>query len=132
MNLLLDTHIWLRSRLEPKRISHRVAKALADSHNELWLSPISIWEIFLLHRKGRLDLRGGPSSWITAALAAVPLREALLTHEVALATEDVILPHSDPADRLLAATAKVYDLTLITADENLIRGKGYSVLANQT
>jgi predicted nucleic acid-binding protein len=36
------------------------------------------------------------------------------------------------ADRLLAATAKVYGLTLVIADENLIRGKGYSVLANQT
>jgi len=54
-----------------------------------------------------------------------------LTHEVALASEAVVLPHRDPADTFLAATAKVYDLTLVTADENLSRGKGYSVLVSQ-
>lgn len=132
MKLLLDTHIWLRSELEPKRLSRRVARALSDSRNELWLSPVSIWETLLLYRKGRIELSGGPSAWIPKALAKFPLREALLTYEVALATEDVVLPHLDPVDRFLAATARVYDLTLITADENLIRGKGYSVLANQT
>jgi PIN domain nuclease of toxin-antitoxin system len=41
------------------------------------------------------------------------------------------LPHGDPADRLLAATARVHGLTLVTGDENLIRGKGFEVLANQ-
>ena len=132
MRLLLDTHIWLRSELEPKRLSRRVARALADSRNELWLSPVSIWETLLLYRKGRVNLHGGPTVWITNALSRAPFREAPLTYEVALATEDVILPHLDPIDRFLAASAKVYDLTLVTADENLIRGKGYSVLANQT
>lgn len=132
VRLLLDTHIWLRSELEPKRLSRRVARALADSRNELWLSPVSIWETLLLYRKGRVNLHGGPTVWITNALSRAPFREAPLTYEVALATEDVILPHLDPIDRFLAASAKVYDLTLVTADENLIRGKGYSVLANQT
>ena len=60
-----------------------------------------------------------------------PFREAPLTHEVALASDAVVLPHRDPADTFLAATAKVYDLTLVTADENLLKGKGYSVLVAQ-
>jgi len=109
-----------------------VDRILSDSRHELWLSPISLWEVILLLRRGRVALKDGPSTWISHALSIVTFREAPLTHEVALATEDVVLAHSDPADRLLAATAKVYALTLITADENLIRGKGYSVLANQT
>ncbi|MGA3024255.1 MAG: hypothetical protein ABSF98_05755 [Bryobacteraceae bacterium] len=41
------------------------------------------------------------------------------------------MPHHDPADRFLAATAKVYGLTLVTADENLLTGSGYLVLANR-
>ena len=41
------------------------------------------------------------------------------------------LPHRDPADRFLAATAKHFGLTLVTADANLIRGRGYAVLANK-
>ena len=42
MKLLLDTHIWLWSTLEPQRLARRVGKALADPANELWLSPVSV------------------------------------------------------------------------------------------
>jgi PIN domain nuclease of toxin-antitoxin system len=131
MKLLLDTHIWLWSRMQPNRLSRRVAKALEDTRNELWISPISIWEILILCRKGRLVLGGDPPAWISSALAKVPFREAPLTHEVALATESIVLRHWDPADRFLAASAKIYGLTLVTADENLAGGKGYAVLANR-
>ena len=85
-----------------------------------------------LCRKGRLTLKGAPASWIAATLAESPFREATFsTHEVALASGAVVLPPRDPADTFLAATAKVYDLTLVTADENLLKGKGYSVLVAQ-
>jgi hypothetical protein len=58
MKSLLDTHIWLWSVLEPRRLFRRVAEALQDSHNELWVSPMSAWEILMLCRKNRLDLGG--------------------------------------------------------------------------
>jgi len=131
MKLLLDTHIWLWSLLEPQRLSRRVAKALADSRNELWISPISTWEVLVLCRKGRLVLNSSPGIWILAALKNVPFREATLTHEVAVASEGLALPHRDPADSFLAASAKVYGLTLVTADENLAAGKEYAVLLNR-
>jgi PIN domain nuclease of toxin-antitoxin system len=130
MNLLADTHIWLWSHLEPKRLSRRVARALLDSRNDLWLSPISLWETLLLCKKGRIVLNS-PSAWISAAMEKAPFREAPLTHEVALATEAVHLVHPDPADRFLAATAMVYGLMLVTSDENLIGGTGYAVVANR-
>jgi PIN domain nuclease of toxin-antitoxin system len=76
-------------------------------------------------------LQGGPATWIAATLADSTFREAAFTHEVALASDIVILPHRDPADTFLAATAKVYDLTLVTADDNLAKGKGFSVLVSQ-
>jgi PIN domain nuclease of toxin-antitoxin system len=41
------------------------------------------------------------------------------------------LAHDDPADRFLAATAEVYELTLVTADEHLLRGRGFRTLANK-
>lgn len=59
------------------------------------------------------------------------MREAELNHAVALRSRQVLLPHDDPADRFLAATASVYDLTLVTADRRLIDGEGYAVLANR-
>ena len=54
MKLLLDTYIWIWSVAEPERLSSRVRNALDSSENEIWLSPISIWEFLLLVEKGRL------------------------------------------------------------------------------
>src|SRR5579864_3495313 len=54
MKLLLDTHIWLWNFLAPDRLSHQVDRTINDARNELWVSPLSTWEIVLLHEKGRL------------------------------------------------------------------------------
>jgi PIN domain nuclease of toxin-antitoxin system len=51
VKLLLDTHVWLWSALEPDRLSRSVSKALADPANEIWISPISIWEILVLSQR---------------------------------------------------------------------------------
>ena len=56
MKLLLDTHIWIWTHLEPWNISSEVTKELGSPQNELWLSPLSIWELVLLVEKKRLDL----------------------------------------------------------------------------
>jgi len=130
MKLLLDTHIWIWSVGDPQRLSRRVAKALEDVQNQLWLSPISIWEALLLHRKRRLKIPEGFSTWVTRALTTLPLTEAPLNFEVVAALTAVNLPHSDPADHFLAASAKAFGLTLITSDRNLIRTKEISVMKN--
>jgi PIN domain nuclease of toxin-antitoxin system len=130
MKLLLDTHIWLWSLGEPQRLSGRVAKALDDRQNELWLSPISIWEAFLLFRKERVQIATDFTTWLAASLSVLPVIDAPLTFEIARTLPTLSLPHDDPADLFLAATAKAFDLTLITADRNLIRTDGISVLAN--
>jgi PIN domain nuclease of toxin-antitoxin system len=130
MKLLLDTHIWIWSVGDPKRLSRRVAKALDDVRNQLWLSPISIWEAMLLHRKGRLKVPEGFSTWVTRALTTMPITEAPLNFEVAAAMTEVNLPHTDPADLFLAASARVFGLTLVTSDRNMIRTKEISVMEN--
>jgi PIN domain nuclease of toxin-antitoxin system len=130
VKLLLDTHIWLWSTLEPQRLARRVSKALADPANELWLSPVSVAELLVLLRKGRLTLPGDVAAWVATTMEDLQLTEASLTVEVALAISSISFPHGDPADQFLAATAKVFDLTLITADERLIRLREIKVLAN--
>ena len=131
MKLLLDTHIWLWNFLAPDRLSHQVDRTINDARNELWVSPLSTWEIVLLHEKGRLNLADGPESWVQKAMSLSPLREAPLTHEIALATRSINLPHRDPADRLLVATALIHGLTLVTADRNLGRSKQVPILLNR-
>ena len=131
MKLLLDTHIWIWSTLEPGRLSGQVSRTLTDLHNELWLSPISVWELVMLTEKGRIELDEDVLLWTHRTREQLRLQEAPLTTEVALATSDLSLPHSDPSDRLIAATAKVFDLTLVTADEKLIGARDFKVLANR-
>lgn len=131
MRILLDTHIWLWSLLEPAYLTKQARAELEDQSNELWLSPISTWEVLILAEKGRIVLNMEPKSWIEAAFLQIPLREAPLTHEVAIQSRHIDLPHQDPADRFLAATAVVYDLTLLTADERLINAAQCSIFANR-
>jgi len=130
MKLLLDTHIWLWSELDTARLSRRVARVLSAAENQIWVSPISVWEIVRLCEKKRLELDPNPQDWTAESRARASFHEAPLTHEVVLAMSHVALRHRDPADWFLAATARHFDLTLVTSDENLIGGRGYSVLAN--
>ena len=131
MRLLLDTHIWVWSVLDRARLSARLTATLEHSGNELWLSPISLWEVLTLCQKQRLTLHPNPQAWITNSLDAVPMREAPITYQVAQETGRVQLPHRDPADRFLVATARVFDLTLVTADEHLLKARQVAVLANR-
>lgn len=130
MKLLLDTHIWIWSLLEPGRLSGRVARALQNQANEIWLSPLSIWELLVLVEKGRIVLQVRVDEWIAQALKAAPFTEAPLTTEVALATREIKLAHRDPVDAFLTATAKVFELTLVTADARLLATKGIRLLPN--
>lgn len=131
MKLLLHTHILLWSLLDPNYLAKGVAAELENPLNELWLSPISTWEVIILAEKGRITLDVDPITWMREVFEKIPFKEASINHEVAMQSRLVELPHNDPADRFLAATALVFDLTLVTADERLLRSKGFSVLANQ-
>jgi PIN domain nuclease of toxin-antitoxin system len=128
LKLLLDTHIWLWSQLAPEKLGPRVQKVLLDTSNEQWLSPISVWELALLNRKRRITIPGDFSEWCNSALAG--FFEAPFTHGIALAAEQILL-HGDPADRFLAATAKVLGLTLVTADQRLLGLGEIATLANR-
>lgn len=130
MRALLDTHIWLWSQLDPDRLGPRLRRRLDQASTELWLSPVSVWETLLLADRGRLRLEPSPVVWVEDRLRINPMREAVLDRRVAVASRRVDLAHDDPADRFLAATAAVYDLTLVTADARLLESKSMQVLPN--
>jgi len=128
LNFLLDTHVILWSAAEPDRIPKNIAVELENESNDLWFSPISVWEILLLAEKGRILLEADHRMSIRKMLQNLPLREAVINQEIAIQSRYVDLPHQDPADRFLAATAMVYDLTLITADKRLTGAREFPVL----
>jgi PIN domain nuclease of toxin-antitoxin system len=103
---------------------------LENTSNELWLSPISLWEVLILAERGRVTLQPDPVRWLHTVLAAVAFHEAPLNREVAIQSRLVDLPHQDPVDRFLAATALVYDLTLVTADDRLLKSQRLPTLAS--
>jgi PIN domain nuclease of toxin-antitoxin system len=104
---------------------------LSNSKNRLWLSPISVWELHFLYRKKRIELDGmDVETWVRKALDVRPLNEASLTTEVALQIPRLNLPHGDPGDHFLVATAKVFGLTLVTSDRQIIRSGEIPVLPN--
>ena len=129
MPLLLDTHVWLWSLLEPARLSEKVRDLLAAPGTELHLSSISLWETLLLAERGRLALEPDAQSWLRRAMSMSPVKETPLTFDVALASRSIELTHKDPADRFIAASAKVFSLTLVTADKRLLKCRDLDVLA---
>ena len=131
--LLLDTHILLWSLLEPERLSVKVTSELENPGNEIWISPITTWEIIILAEKGRVELNDEPVAWMQAVLNSMPFQQATLNHEIAMQSRLIKLPHQDPADRFIAASAVVYNLILVTADNDLIiAAKSYNVLPNHS
>ena len=78
--------------------------------------------------KGRARLSGDPESWLARATRG--LREAPLTQEIAQAAVKIAL-HRDSADRFLAATAQILDMTLVTADEKPLGVGTIQTLANR-
>ena len=92
----------------------------ADS--ELLLSSISLWEILVLVRKGRITLAPDPRGWIRQSLAAMPVRVVALTGDMALESE--LLPGysgQDPGDRFIIATALAEGASIVTADRAIRR-----------
>ena len=131
MKLLLDTHIWLWSLLEPGRLSPKVVAALTADNTERWLSPLSIWEALLLIERKGLEVDRAGEAWIREALERAPIVEAPLNREVVLASRRLKTRHRDPVDRFLVATAQVFELTLVTADVTLLALKGVELLPNR-
>ena len=101
---------------------------LSGSENELWLSPVSVWEALTLMQNRRIRVDNA-FAWVETA--AEQLREAPLTQEIVRIGMALPLPHADPADRFLAATAKVLKLTLVTADQRLLGLGEIATLANR-
>ena len=128
--MLLDTHTWLWLVADDARLGPAARAAIsADiAVDALFLSPISLWEIALKSSRGKLELRLPIRTWIHQALSLTGVHLANITAEIACACAE--LPgdfHGDPADRLIAATARIEGMTLITHDRTLLAlaKKGY-------
>ena len=118
--VLLDTHVlvWLVSG--DTQLSTRARRHIAAA-TTVWVSAITPWEIGMLVAKGRLTLAKDALEWLEEVLALPGIRLAGLEPAITVASSR--LPgelHGDPADRIIAATARHLGARLVTADEKLL------------
>jgi PIN domain nuclease of toxin-antitoxin system len=116
MKLLLDTHALLWFLAGNARLSAPALAAINDPANERWLSPLSLLEIAIKVRINKLRLTAPFGVLFPAMLTLnrIQLWPVEAAHAAALTT--LPLHHRDPFDRILAATALVESLTLVSQD----------------
>jgi PIN domain nuclease of toxin-antitoxin system len=121
MRLLLDTHVWIWSQEQTDKLGTVTTRSLVDTKTSLYVSTISTLEISRLIARRVIELSGTLDTWVTETLASLFCSTIEISHEIAAAA--YALPpgmHRDPADRVLAATARLHDLTLLTADDRIL------------
>jgi PIN domain nuclease of toxin-antitoxin system len=116
---LLDTHIWFWYLTGSDRLPGTLRATIDANLGRLWLSPVSVWELGMLAGRRRVALKRPLRQWVDEAHRYLSPQEAPLNREVAVVSAEIDLAHRDPADHFLAATALVYQLTLMTVDERL-------------
>jgi PIN domain nuclease of toxin-antitoxin system len=121
--ILLDTcaAIWLMSRAPLSTASRTAIRAAQTANLGVYLSPFTAWEIGTLVSKGRLHLTLAPEVWFETLLALPGVRLAPLTPQLLISSTALPgTPPSDPADRIFAATARLYGYRVITRDSKLL------------
>ena len=119
--LILDTHvlIWLdegNPRLGTKAVQ-TIDRALAEE--KLAVATVSFWEVGMLIKKERLEIKMEMDAW-RMDLLKNGLKEIPLDGATALFAARLENFHGDPADRMIIATALRNSATLATADKRIL------------
>lgn len=121
--ILLDTcaALWLLGGQPISNSSRTAIRGAGAANLGVYVSPITAWEIGTLVAKKRLPLALTPEVWFETLLALPGVRLAPLTPRILIASTQLPeTPPSDPANRIIAATARELGLILITRDSTLL------------
>ncbi|MCF6314558.1 MAG: type II toxin-antitoxin system VapC family toxin [Verrucomicrobiales bacterium] len=129
MNYLLDTNAWLNLIQAPENISPVVIKVITGQ-TSIALSPISIVEVAQKQTKGKLELTAPLEEWVERALFT-GIKLIPITADIACDAYRIPDFHGDPADRIIAATARRHQLTLITSDKLILKHTDVKTLSTR-
>ena len=124
MPTLLDTHAWVWWVTDDRRLSTRAKSLIAASaaEQDLWLSPISVWEVAKKVEKKQLILDRPLDQWLDAAVTRPGLGLWELTRSILVQSCELPQPfHGDPADQMLVATARQHGAIFVTRDQRIRR-----------
>ena len=121
-SLLLDTCavIWLMNRNEIDEDARgRINRAAGQER--VFVSPYTAWELAMLNRKGRIDLTMSVDDWFNAVLEFPGVSLAAMPPRVLIASVQLPgTPPNDPADRVIIATARAYNMSVVTRDLKIL------------
>jgi PIN domain nuclease of toxin-antitoxin system len=123
MQLLLDTcaTIWIASKAPLADEATLVLDQAEDEGRSMLVSPITVWEIGLLVANGRLAFVMDPRAWFDRLMEAPNIQLADLRPSVLIASSFLPgVPPRDPADRIMIATAREQNLTIVTRDRHML------------
>jgi len=119
MNYLVDTHILLWSFLETNKLSKEIKSILLNENNEIYYSPISIWEISIKYGLKKLFLNGGTPDDFFDELNNSFYRCKRIDNMDLITSYKLPVYHKDPFDRFLIWEAIKNDFVLISIDQNM-------------
>lgn len=117
MKVLVDTHTFLWDLLADHRSSRKARQILASDDHELVFSLVSLWEIAIKMKTGKLNSLGSSVSYIRDEMNAYGMELLPIRYEHILQLESLPPHHGDPFDRLLIAQALTESLPILTGDE---------------
>ena len=119
--ILLDTHAWIWYLADLEKLSepalYTIRRAAENERGQVLVSAISVWELFTLVKKHRLEINGSPAAFLTATHQDPAMEISPI--DAAIARRSVELPdhHADPADRLILATAQELGCPIVSRDQ---------------
>ncbi|MCP5112003.1 MAG: type II toxin-antitoxin system VapC family toxin [bacterium] len=119
--LLLDTHVLLWWLANDRRLGKKARAAIRRRDELVFVSAASLWEIAIKAGLGRLKLEGPPETWLPPELERHDFRDLPVTGSHALAVGELPKLHGDPFDRMLIAQGREERMTLVTADERVLK-----------
>lgn len=121
--ILLDTHTWVWWVSNPEKLSTPARERIdeAATNKKIFISSISAWEVAMLVARGRLKLTMDVKDWIAKSESLPFFHFIPVTNQIAVKSVNLAGKlHSDPADRIIIATAIIQEAVLITADDKIL------------
>ena len=116
MPIIIDTCVLLWIVGDPKKLSEKAANLIKGNTDGLYVSAISAFEIAIKHKKNKLELPKDPWPWFEEAIYDYNLKVIPISAKIAALSPVVDVPHDDPCDRIIVASAITHDLHVISPD----------------